>query len=31
MRLGAAGYLLKPCEMEDLVCAIERALGRGEG
>lgn len=28
MRLGAAGYLLKPCEMEDLVCAIERALGR---
>ncbi|MBZ2170499.1 response regulator [Nitratidesulfovibrio sp. SRB-5] len=29
MRLGAAGYLLKPCEMEELVCAIERALGRG--
>ncbi|WP_353119172.1 response regulator [Nitratidesulfovibrio sp.] len=28
MRLGAAGYLLKPCEMEELVCAIERALGR---
>lgn len=30
MRLGAAGYLLKPCEMEELVCAIERALGRAQ-
>lgn len=31
MRLGAAGYLLKPCEMEELVCAIERALECGRG